>query len=301
MLTPLEQDVYTPLAYFAYFGYPLTAFEIWKWQFEPNQVRSLDEIQHILEKSAWLTQRVSSHNGFYAVGDDQAVRAQMHQRHVRYLDAIEKEQKLKHFLLYLRRLPDVRGAALCNSMPFHFTHEQGDIDVFIVTKPGRVWSARLSAVAPLIALRQRPGEARQHPIDLSFFVSESDMDLFGLQKSHDPYFAYWIATLTPVLGSQALWYRFFEQNQWAFSRLPNAQPPKRAFRFGRKEMQPLLPRMSEEVAKQIQLKRLPVDLQKVANTSSQVVMNRQMLKFHRTDRREEIAQAFDKQMAVCQG
>lgn len=292
-------DIYTPLAYFAYFGYPLTAFEIWKWQFEPEQRLSLEQIQDGLQNSPWLRERLSHYNGFYAIGSDEEVFTQAQERHHRYLDAIEKERKLKKILTFLRLLPGVRGVALCNSMPFHFTREKGDIDLFMVTKPGAVWSTRFMSVAPLIALKQRPGEAKRHPIDLSFFVSESSMDLFDLQKSDDPYFAYWIATLTPVLGEQALWDRFFDENSWAFSRLPNAKPPHRSYRYRRRDLHPLIPNMSESFAKRVQERRLPRDLREAANQDSRVVIRSDMLKFHRTDRRDEIARAFAKQMSVC--
>ncbi len=300
-------DIYKPLAYFAYFGYPLTAFEIWKWQFARSydlatrsddrvEPLSLPEIEHGLNTSSWLREHVRSHNGFWAIGD---VEQQVADRHERYLDAMDKEEKLKKALAFLRHVPGVRGVALCNSMPFHFTHEQGDIDLFVVTKPGAVWSTRLMSVAPLIALKQRPGEAKRHPIDLSFFVSESSMDLFGLQKSDDPYFAHWIATLTPVLGEQALWDRFFDENSWAFTRLPNARAPRRSYRYRCRTMKPLMPSLSESFAKRVQERRLPNDLREAANEDSRVVITSQMLKFHRTDRRDEIARAFAKQMSVC--
>ncbi|MBT4857188.1 hypothetical protein HON52_03290 [Candidatus Uhrbacteria bacterium] len=299
MPTMIETEVYKPLAYFSYFGYPLTAFEIWKWQFEPETNISFNQIEDTLDNSKWLNERVSSINGMYSIGSKQDAETQTVERHVRYLDAIEKERKLARVLTFLRRVPGVRGVALCNSMPFHFTRSQSDIDLFVITDQGAVWSTRLLSVAPLMALKQRPGETDHHPIDLSFFVSEDAMDLFSLQKTDDPYFAFWIATLTPVLGERELWDRFFDENSWAFAKLPNAKPPVRSFRYRRRNVKARLPGLSESFARRIQEGRLPQDLRDAANTDSRVVINNRMLKFHRTDRREEIAQAFNAQMQVC--
>ena len=212
---------------------------------------------------------------------------------------MEKERKLKRILQYIRHVRGVSGVAICNSLPFHFTSPQSDIDLFVITKPGAVWSTRLLSVGPLIALRQRPGETNRHPIDLSFFVSERAMDLFGYQKTDDPYFAYWIVTLTPVLGDRDLWDRFFQKNTWAFSRLPNAQPPQRAYRFASKTRRPIIPSLPEGFARSLQTRRLPRDLREAANLDSRVVIDRDILKFHRTDRREEIAMAYRKQLEVC--
>ena len=294
-----EVDVYKPLAYFAYFGYPLTVFEIWKWQLDPEVQMSLGEIERMLERSCWLRERLAFFQGFYAIGSQEVVRNQVDERHRRYLDAIEKERKLKRVLAYLRYLRGMSGAAVCNSLPFHFTSPKSDIDVFVITKPGVIWSTRFLSVGPLIALAQRPGETQRHPIDLSFFVSERQMDLFGYQKTDDPYFAYWVATLAPVLGEKSTWNRFFKENAWAFSRLPNALPSQRAYRYALKSRRPLIPSLPETFAQRLQEHRLPQDLREAANDDSRVVIHRDMLKFHRTDRREEIARAFKKQLEVC--
>jgi hypothetical protein len=299
MPTEIEKDVYAPLAYFAYFGYPLTAFEVWKWLYRPSRSYTLEEVEDVLESSTWLKKHVSIRENFYAIGDPKKVRVQVLERKRRYNDAIIKERKLKWVLRFLRRLPGVKGVAICNTLPLHFTRKEGDIDLFVITAPGKIWSVRFSIVAPFALLSQRPGEARKHALDASFFVTTNGMGLSSLRMEDDPYFAYWMATLTPVLGSEKLWNTFFKANTWVKEVLPNAGIVERAYRVARQEMAPLPIWLPNQFMKHWQTQRLPKDLKEQANTSTRVVMTDDVLKFHRTDRRAEIAEEFHNQLEVC--
>ena len=297
-MTDIEKTIYTTLAYFSYFGYPLTVFELWKWQYLPARIFSLAEIILALKKSTWLSDRVACADGMYAIGNEQAVGCQLLARQERYADAIRKERKLKWALWYINRLPDVLATALCNNMPLHFTSKQSDIDIFIITKTKRVWSARLTTVTPLVILKQRPGEAKQDPIDSSFFVSEEALDLSVWRHKFDPYFAYWLAMLTPVYGERELWSKFFEKNSWAFVEIPNARPAIRAYRTRLNDNYkiPFFP-ISEDRARQIQEKKFPQDIKLRLNKDSCIVVSGDVLKFHKNDRRAEIARHM--QSMIC--
>ncbi|PIX62148.1 hypothetical protein CO057_01200 [Candidatus Uhrbacteria bacterium CG_4_9_14_0_2_um_filter_41_50] len=298
-MTSLEKDIYKTLAYFSYFNYPLTIFELWKWQYQPDRVYSLDEITQVLQGSKWLKDRVSSCEGMYCIGAEKVVSQQVAIRKERYLNAVRKERKLKKVLIYIQRLPDVAGAALCNNMPFHFTDEYSDIDLFVITKKDRTWSARFASVMPLIILKQRPGEVAKDPVDISFFLGEDAMDLSSLKiADSDPYLAYWIKTLTPVHGNDELWQKFFKANSWANTFLPNSDQPRRAYRMrvNTKIKLPSLP-ISESKAREIQEQKFPADIKDRMNKDSRIVVAHNILKFHKNDRRAEIARNF--QSKIC--
>ena len=209
----IEKDVHNTLAYFAYNQYPLTAFEVYKWQYCPERVYSYQEIDKVLKGSDWLLNRVGHFEGMYGLGNNLEVEQQVAARKRRFLDAVKKQKKACKVVQYISRLPSVRGVAICNSLAYHFTREKSDIDLFVITKSGRVWTARMWAVAPLMLLRQRPGETRKDPVDISFFISEDALNLSELMiDKSDPYLAFWIKTLTPVYGDEGLWDRFFKEN-----------------------------------------------------------------------------------------
>jgi hypothetical protein len=54
-----------------------------------------------------------------------------------YLDHIQSYARL------YRSIPFVEQIYLCNSITFNALHEESDIDILIITKPGMLWLARL--------------------------------------------------------------------------------------------------------------------------------------------------------------
>ncbi len=287
----LEWDCWRVLAYFSYFKYPLTAFEVWKWLYMPEGQWTLAEVVEVLQNSSWLNERVSSKNGFYALGID--VEEQLKDRQLRLHDALRKYGVLTPVLKYLGRLPFVEGVFVCNSLAWHHTNAESDIDLFIVTKPGRTWTVRLLAAGMMALLRKRPGEAKIDPVCCSFFVDGDHLDLASLKiDEQDPYLAFWLATLVPMVDRKGIANRLRVMNRWVDEVLPNAKGVVRASRWLPKQMRawPLL-MINEGKARVIQEKRFTKVIKEMKNVDTRVVVNDSMLKFHENDRRAEIIQA----------
>jgi hypothetical protein len=287
MPSPLEKAIYRTLAYFAYFHYPLSAFEIWKWLLAPERPVAFMEVVQELEDSVWLKERYQAASGFYALGDVQAWHGD---RHVRFLDAVRKMHKVQKVVRLLGRLPWIDGVAVCNSLAWYHTTTDSDIDVFIVTRPGRIWSARLLATTPAMLLRQRPGEATADPVCFSFFSTDQALQFEKLKiAAEDPYLAYWCRSLIPVVDHSGWMDRFEMSNPWLRQVLPHAQFVRPAYRFrGRSRWRlPWLP-ISEKLFKQVQLDKFPQSIRQLMNLDTRVVVTDDQLKFHDTDRRAEI-------------
>ncbi|MBU0613920.1 hypothetical protein KJ766_01375, partial [Patescibacteria group bacterium] len=208
-----------------------------------------------------------------------------------------KRKKLKKVINYLKRIPSIECIALCNSMPFHFTKPSSDIDLFIIASGGRLWSTRLSAVSPLIALKQRPGEAVKNPIDISFFISGKCLSIEELKiQENDLYLAVWVQSLVPLYENRAgIFDLFLEKNIWAKKMLPNSENNLP----GKLEVRPIIQLpigFSEGFAQWVQEKRLPERIKMLANQGTEVVVNADMLKFHLNDRRQEILQFIEKEI-----
>jgi hypothetical protein len=300
MQTQLEKTIHNTLAYFAYFQYPLTVFEIYKWQYRPDRVYKYFEIKEALDDSDWLSKRVGSFEGMYALGSNGEVEQQVSSRRRRFLDSVRKQRKAGKAVRYLSRIPCVKGVAICNSLAFHFTREKSDIDFFVITDHNRIWSSRFWSIFPLMLFRQRPGETKKDPIDISFFLSTEDMNIEHLKmQDEDPYFAFWICNLMPVYGDEKVWNSFFEQNKWVLNYLPNAIFPKLSYgaRLGRRSHLPahIVP---EGLLRPLQKINLPKQIKSKANKDTCVVVNDKVLKFHTTDRRLEIFEAFDKKRVL---
>lgn len=295
MASDLESAVLRTVTYFSYFSYPLTAFEIWKWLLNPTVPYSYKEVVGALDTSEMLQEKVSRQLGFFGFGN---VANQIDDRSRRLADALQKYAALSRYLSYLSRIRAVRGVAICNSLAFHHTTEASDIDLFVITEPGKTWTARFLAAVPLILFRRRPGETKKHPICLSFFAAQSAL---GLQEvkigEQDPYLAYWSMTLMPLFD-RGLWQRqFVEENRWVGEHLPNAHGVKRAAAFRARERHRIIPAIfGEKLLKKVQEDHLPRHMKAMSNIDTRVIINDDMLKFHDHDRREEIKLALDERM-----
>jgi hypothetical protein len=296
MPNDLELSIFRTLAYFAYFKYPLTSFEIWKWLLMPAGKYSLFEVITALDHSVWLRAHCEPWQGFYALHETQY---QVSDRHLRFLDAMRKYRKVERAMQILGRLPWIEGVAVCNSLAWYATTIQSDIDLFIIAAPRRVWSTRLLTTLPLLLLRQRPGECERDPLCLSFFSTESAFDFSRLKiAQHDPYLAYWSKTLVPILDRTHWSTTFHQINSWLSADLPNAWPVRRAWRFSLRTpwRWPWLP-LSEQLPKQVQLERFPVEIQHLMNVDTRVVVNDAMLKFHDQDTRAQIQASLEEKLA----
>jgi len=294
--TAIEKDIHNTLAYFAYNQYPLSIFELFKWQYKPERVYGYEEIKQCLKTSDWLAKRIGNFEGMYGIGTDGEVESQVANRKRRFLDSVRKQRKVCKVAQYLSRLSSVKAIGICNSLSYHFTREKSDIDIFVITKKDRVWTARFFCVVPMLLLRQRPGETKRDPVDLSFFVSQDELNLAGIKiDEYDPYLAFWIKNLIPVFGSKNIWDDFFAKNAWTNEYLPNAHRPYRAFHSRCDEKSLRFPCfIPESILRFVQILKMPYRMKAMANQGTCVVINDKMLKFHTTDRRAEIAEAFEK-------
>ncbi len=285
----IERDIYNTLLYFSYFEYPTTIFEIWKWQYKPQRIYSFAEIERVLRMSEFLHSRVSEHENMFALGDIDSVKKWVQKRKLRYLDFARKEKKARKVANYLASLADIKAIALANNAAWQFTDKNSDIDFFIITKKGRVWSARFWAVIPFILLKQRPEECRRDPIDISFFVDENYLSLKKISLSDDPYLAHWIKSLLPVYGEGDIWERFFNANSWVDNVLPAAGWPIAAFKMQVKKIINIPALLPQKITRILQQRKFPADIRVLMNQNSNVIVNDKMLKFHKNDRRAEIA------------
>ena len=294
----IQQTILRTVAYFASFSYPLTVFEIWKWQKEPTRVFSFFEIQDALADLSWANGRIQQSGAFYGWVDERtgSVEHQVEERQRRYVHAFQKERRLRWVLKWMRHIPFIEGIAVCNTLALHAAQERSDIDLFILTSAGRVWSARFWTVLPLRLFRLRPGEAKRDPVDTNFFVSRDAFDLSPLFLSHeDPYFLYWLATLSPVLDRGDVFTSFQKENTHALSVLPAVSSIVRAsharIRSG-KGVRSGYGLFSESCVRHFQEWMFPTDTRALLQKNTCVIANAAVLKFHKNDRREEVKAAY---------
>jgi predicted nucleotidyltransferase len=151
----------------------------------------------------------------------------------------------------LTLIPYIKLIGVSGSLAVGNAKKEDDIDLFLITEQGRVWTSRLYAVLLLKLLglhRGRNTKNNSNKICLNMVVSEDKM---SYQKpEHNIYLAREIAQMLPLLNRDGVYEKFIAKNNWIKKFLANYYPAKI----------PVSPRspipslfLSEFIAKKIQL------------------------------------------------
>ena len=124
------------LLYFDVFSYPLSFDEILDYHHTPEANR--ESIQNCLDDLVAKGLVVET-DGYY----------QLHQLPQRLIERKANNQRAKSYLKKARMMtkliaqfPYTRAVFISGSLSKHVMAEDGDIDYFIITKPGRLWVTR---------------------------------------------------------------------------------------------------------------------------------------------------------------
>src|SRR3990167_1179482 len=274
--TDLEQSVMRTILWFSLFSYPLTVFEMWKWLLNPQRPYDLIEIYSILEKSQWLEQELETSQGFYAL-KGKKIDEMLKDRRARFLDAERKYKILRRTAKFFYLLPSVRAVGAVNTMAWWSTTSKSDIDLYVITKPGSIWSSRFWLVFPFILTGQRPLhqeelQGDQDPFCFSFFSTTEHLQLEHLCFPRDYYMAFWVKSLVPILDRDGNFSVFHQENRWATRLLPNAHPRVHHWSHATRAIPSILfqCKFLEPFFRAMQQKRLPPQLRELANLDSRV-------------------------------
>ncbi|MDO8559472.1 MAG: hypothetical protein Q7S23_00335 [bacterium] len=288
----LAAAVLRTLAYFDVFDFPLTALEAQRWLW--RQRASVGDVASVL-KELERAGRVQRAHGYFHLPGRPAVVAV---RWRRYLDAELKFRRAQRAARWLRFLPAVRLLAVCNNAAYGNAKAPSDIDLFIVTAPGRLWSTRLAvtAIVQLLGLR-RHGRHVANRCCLSFYVTANagDLSRFSLAPN-DPYLVYWLATLALVYARPDEAASFWRANVWMNEWLPNWQPRllsvRRSVPVPKRWLLPEGSRGLEQMARRLQRAKMAARERQHPSRLG-VAISDDVLKFHEEDRRSAYRQQWE--------
>jgi len=203
-------------------------------------------------------------------------------------------EKVSQYNSYFRYVPGILGIAVCNSLAMNSAHETSDIDLFIITKQNRLWTARICMTLLLTLTRQRK-TSKHHAwkFCLSFFITEDNLSLETIAIENDIYLSYWINTLRPIVNRQNIFWEFLKVNKTLtefFPKVknettkicsPSLQMGERIQEWGH------VGNILEKILKVIFLSRTKKSFHKLWKPFW-VVISDTMLKFHDKDKRIEI-------------
>lgn len=221
----------------------------------------------------------------------------------------EEEQKLfyktQDFIWYIKWIPGLRMIAVSNSLAMYATHEDSDIDLFIITAPNRIWIVRtlILGIATILKVRAKPGD-EAGKFCFPFFMTEEHLSLKEVAIENDIYLAYWIMTLKPIFNIHYTYERFIEINQAFYENTLQINPfQKERAELLNKNKEFLIPLQKNDygevfwnifstllslknsflgyISKELIAKKIP-------SGTEGIVLNNKMVKLHFNDRRKEI-------------
>ncbi|MFW5888638.1 MAG: hypothetical protein ACOCVY_02895, partial [Patescibacteria group bacterium] len=283
----LQKSVLRTIKFFDMFDYPMTAPEVWEYldvECDPGDV-----YETLLQEKS----RIQKQDGFFFLSGRQEL-VDTRKKRYNYSDKkIKKTKRVGHVFKYI---PGIKTMAISNLIGTHNLRYEGDLDIFIITSSGRLWSVRFFCVLITKLLRLRPTPAKQKDkICLNFFLSEDRMNVQDLKLEKDVYFDHWMAGLVPVYDQDNTFSEFLKANNWMREKFPN-----QCFGYGGDRSQikeganPFIIKLfdvlfcrHQNIFKNIQLRFLSHGLKKLMNQGTQVVIDDNILKLHTHDRRKE--------------
>ena len=199
----LERAILEALTYSDIFDYPLRLDELHRYLPVPTD---MDELPAVLSA---LNGQVDSEDDFYFLaGREETVQ-------IRTQRSARSNKLLPAALRYgqaLGNLPFIRMVALTGSLAVLNISKNVDFDYMLVTRPGRVWTARAFAV-----LFNRIVRRFGHPVCPNLIVSENALEW----PLHDIYSARELYQMIPITGMD-VYQRLLRANPWTKDFLPNA-------------------------------------------------------------------------------
>lgn len=195
-----------PLLYFEVFSYPLTFEEIVHFcQFQNCQPET---VKKSLQKGI-AQGYIFQYEQFYLCQDQPKwieKRKEHNHRATRYLARAYKMAQL------IRRFPYVRAVFLSGALSKNVMPKDGDIDYFIVTKPGRLWVSRT-----LLVLFKKIFLLNSHKyFCVNYFVDEDHLEI----EEKNIFTATEVVTLIPLYNTE-LYQAFCAVNAWSQQYCPN--------------------------------------------------------------------------------
>jgi hypothetical protein len=122
-------------------------------------------------------------------------------------------KKVQKYQKILSLAPGVECICVGNSLAMNACHAGSDIDLFVISRPNRIWMSRVSLTLILTLFGQRK-TAQKHAgkFCLSFFITQDAMNLEPIAIENDIYLAYWIQTLVPIVNKHETFESFQAAN-----------------------------------------------------------------------------------------
>lgn len=209
MTTVPQRALQRTLHYFDFFDHALSLEELHRFLSVPSSVEAVrDSVAHAVTAGV-----VVFGNGYYGLrAETVALRARHEGLNARKMRSARRMSRL------IRVFPFVRGVYLSGSLSKQGVHSaEDDLDFFILTAPGRVWTAKLL----LIAFKKVFLLDSEKYFCINLLMDETKLEV----AKQNLYTATEVVTLVTLRGSAGR-DRFLAANEWVQTYFPNVVLPE---------------------------------------------------------------------------
>lgn len=211
-----EQSVIKTVLYSDIFDYPLSSSEIWRFLVSSKKIPKKD-FDKVL---ANIKEPLMFKDGWYFIKGRESIVRTRTKRKKESEKKIIRAKKIAHVLSFI---PSVLFIGISGGLSVKNADKKDDIDFFLLTKKGTLWSTRavMLLVLELLGLRRKRGEENaKDKICLNMIVEESSM---GFDKDRqDLYTAREISQMMPLFERENTYVKFMKANKWVEKYLPNS-------------------------------------------------------------------------------
>ncbi len=202
--------VLAALAYADLFDYPLTMGELCRFQVGTDY--SYEEIAGAIDELLGEDGPISTNGEFYCLqGREETFNIRLQRESA----SAPVWRRAHRWSRRLARTPFVRMIAVTGALSMNNLSGRPDIDLLVVTEPGRVWVCRR-----LLVLQVRLARLFRDDLCPNYILSTGNLEL----DQRDLFTAHELAQMVPLKGG-AIHRRMLEQNSWARQFLPGAFGP----------------------------------------------------------------------------
>jgi hypothetical protein len=203
----LRRAIARTVAYADLFEYPLDRSEICRYLI--GEAASSKDVDRVLEDDGALGAYLErTGDRFHLRGRASTIET----RRARAAASSDLWRAARAYGAWVARLPLVRFVGVTGALAMSNAERRTDIDLFILTHPGRVWLCRLLVLAVV-----RVAALRGHRLCPNFLLSTAELEL----RERNLFTAHEIAQMVPIRATE--WYaKFIDANRWAQVYLPNA-------------------------------------------------------------------------------
>lgn len=224
----LDKSILATIAYYDIFDFPLTREEVFTYLSARNQPDldfrfSQDEVDLCLK--ALVGKKTIDHiDGFYALPQrEHLVPLRLKKQKI----AVGKIKKAVRAAKILAAIPYIRAVYASGSLAMLNTNYESDLDVFIIVKCGRIWTARFLAtlVMNILGMRRKPNhKISPDRVCLNHYITDSSLGI----PYHGVFAAHNYANMLPLyLADESINENFKKANHWIFSYLARWQTDKK--------------------------------------------------------------------------